>query len=242
LGVLVNAGYEAYQTVNAKVRTRELFCPFEVRVRPKFDDLLLDYKLLKGIEEVADLHAFWEKKAQRNISFTVLQFQPTWLIYSDNDHCHLTDMYFEEAVKAIKFEGRSGDVYLCDPTMPTDPSRGWFSPIFYFRHVVGGYELGLKVSNEWWKKMCAAHPTDEFTKTQVNVCLPTDEAKMTLATIPHAAFRPFYAKPKNFDEAESIWKAAYSELQQRGWKTDVHPSSNWTWIEHKYFEVLYKKL
>src|SRR6185312_9174389 len=61
LTVLVAIGYETYTALNMKFRMRESFSPFRVIVQPKFDELLLDYKLLKDIQDINALHAMWKK-------------------------------------------------------------------------------------------------------------------------------------------------------------------------------------
>ena len=47
LAVLVGIGYGAYKAVSARVVADESFTPYRVVVWPKFDELLLDYKLAK---------------------------------------------------------------------------------------------------------------------------------------------------------------------------------------------------
>src|SRR5580658_7910965 len=62
------------------------------------------------------------------------------------------------------------------------------SPSFYFRQRGSFYELGLKVRDHWWKKVCAANPTEEGSKTTVRTDYMIGEADLTIAKIPHAAF------------------------------------------------------
>jgi len=159
LVVLVGIGYAAYGILKAKATADESFWPYRVVVWPKFDDLLVDFKLLKDVEEANALYELWKKKDQRMISFTVLQLRPSgdWLIYSNTDDCFLSEIDLEEPIEAIAFRSvldrdEGPPVVLRDPTVP----RGRHfhtSPIFYFREGRGGYELGLKVKDDWWKKI-----------------------------------------------------------------------------------------
>lgn len=254
LAVLVELGYEAYQTVSARATAGESFSPFRVVVCPKFDELLLNYKLLKDVGEAKALHSLWEKKDQRLISFTVLELRPSgdWLIYSNTDNCFLSDIDLEEPIDAIAFRSvfereESAPVFLIDPAAPENGLlHSRISPIYYFRQGVGGYELGLKVRDDWWKKICADNPTEEFSKMKVDTNHITGEAKLTIATIPHAAFALFHAR-RDHKQIEDIWKAMDSQLELYGWKRvqpdpDAEVSDPWIRIEHKYFRVQYREI
>jgi hypothetical protein len=225
LAVLVRIGYEAYQTVNGRVAKNESFTPYRVVVWPKFGELLLDYKLLKDVEEATALYALWEKKDQRLISFTVLQLRPSgdWLIYSNTDKCFQTDMDFEEPIEAIAFRNvwnpEDGNaVYLKDPAIPPDTGmqRHDLSPSFYFKQAIGGYELGLTVRENWWKKMCAENSTEVFSKTKVDANYVTGEARLTIATIPYAAFALFGSTPGDYKQIKKVWNSMDSQLPLHG--------------------------
>lgn len=255
LAALGEIGYGAYQTVSARAATDESFSPYRVVVCPKFDELLLDYKLLKDIGEAEALHALWEKKDQRLISFTVLQLRASgdWLIYSNTDNCFLSDLDLEEPIEAIAFRSlwtreEGAPVYLRDPAVP-DAGVLYrdLSPSFYFQQGIGGYELGLKVRNDWWEKMCAENLNEEFSKTKVDTDHIIGEARLIIATIPHLAFAIFHADPGNFKQIDNVWKAMDSQLELHGWKRD-QPNPNdevkdpWIRIEHKYFRVQYREI
>jgi hypothetical protein len=246
--------------VSDRATAGESFSPYCVVVWPKFEELLLDYKLLKDVGEYNALHALWEKKDQRLISFTVLELRPSgdWLIYSNTDKCFLTDMRLEEPIEAVVFrdtlDTEHDPVYLRDPTAPD--ARRLISPSFYFRQGIGGYELGLKVWDDWWKGICAENPTEEFSKTKVDTNAIIGEARLTIATIPNAAFALFHARPshasfsrwlRDYKQIENLWKVMDSQLELHGWKRD-QPDPNaevedpWIRIEHKYFRVNYREI
>lgn len=259
LAVFIGVGYEAYLTVAAKATADESFSPYRVVVKPKFDELLLDYKLLKDVGEYNALCALWKKKDQRLISFTVLQLRASgdWLVYSDTDNCFLSDMNLEEPIEAIVFRGprdtERAPVYLRDQSAT---EARLLSPSFYFRQGIGGYELGLKVWEDWWKEICAENPNEEFSRTKVDNNPIIGEAKLTIATIPNIAFTLFHVNRdytsesrwwRDYRRIEKIRRAIDSQLALHGWERD-QPNPNtdvrdpWIRIEHKYFRVQYREI
>jgi hypothetical protein len=255
LALLLLIGYDLYKTVSAEAKAGETFTPYQLVVWPKFEELLLDYKLLKDTGEAEALHALWEKKDQRLISFTVLQLRPRgdWLIYSNTDNYFRTDMDLEEPIEALAFSsyrnrGNGEEIYLRDPSLPEDGVRNRCdSPSFYFRQRGGFYELGLKVRDDWWKKVCAANPTEEVSKTTVRTDYMIGEADLTIAKIPQTAFAIFHVGQADTKQIENIWKVMDSELDLHGWKREQDDPNAEVWdpwirIKHKYFRVQYREI
>ena len=255
LALLLLIGYDLYKTVSAEAKAGGSFTPYQLVVWPKFDELLLDYRLLKDIREAEALHALWEKKDQRLISFTVLQLRPRgdWLIYSNADHYFRTDMDLEEPIEALAFTSyrnqQEGEgIYLRDPSLPEDRvSNRCDSPSFYFRQRGSFYEVGLKVRDNWWKKVCAANPAEEVSKTKVRTDYMIGEADLMIAKIPDAAFAIFHVGQADSKQVANIWKVMDSELELHGWERE-QPDPNadirdpWIRIKHKYFRVQYREI
>ncbi|HEY6303200.1 MAG TPA: hypothetical protein VIX14_09050 [Terriglobales bacterium] len=241
LTLLVVIGLWGYERVAFKEPPSSLY---RVVISPKFDRLLLDYKLLKSVDEYDRLYALWEKKDQKLIAFTVLRDQANGdpLVYSDAYHYFQSDLNFDEPIEALVFKGRGcDDLYLRDSTL-ADGER-LISPSVYFKWG----DLGLNVRERWWKKVCAENPTREFTKTEVDYDFITGSANLTIATIPPIAFYMVRTPTMTYKESEKLWEVIDKDLALGGWerqKPDVHAEVKdpWIRIEHKYFHVQYRKM
>jgi hypothetical protein len=254
LAALVEAGFEAYLTLNAKATTEEYFSPYTVIVCPKFDQILLDYKILKNDDEVRQLYDLWRKKDQRLIGFTVLKLRPSgdWLIYHDQDRCFLGSVDFEEPIQAIAFSGGVFDrarerntVYLRDPTNP-EIGFATDSPQFYFRQSSGGYELGLKVPHDWWTKICDQNPSAEFRKAKADTDHRFGTTRVPVITVPHIAFGLFRLRYDDYENSRKLWDAIDEVLPKFGWTRVKHEDSEisdpWIRLESKYFDLQYKEI
>ncbi len=247
LAVLVGVGYGAYQIANYK---EPPFSPYRVIISPKFDVLLLDYKLLKNVEEYDQICSLWQKKDQKLIAFTVLQHQANGdsLVYSDAYHYFQSDKKFDEPIEALVFKAvmdkEHDELYLRDPTVL--PNERLTSPSFYFKHN----ELGLDVREDWWKKVCAENPATEFIKTKVDYNGITGSAELTIARLPHMAFTIFRAgrrNYRNYKQIDKLWEVIDKELALEGWERHKpHPDAEvrdpWIRIEHRYFRVQYREI
>ena len=241
LTVLVGVGYWAYEIATYKTLP---FIPYRVIILPKFDRLLLDYKLLKNVEEYHQLSVLWQKKDQKLIAFTVLQYQENGdpLVYSDAHHYFQSDENFDEPIEALVFKAvrdkEHDGLYLRDPTLP-DNNR-LMSPSVYLKYS----KLGLYVREDWWKNVCAETPTSELTKTMVHYKWSTGSAELTIATIPPIAFSIFRAGQRNVKE---LWEEIDKALTLEGWQRhgldpDAEVRDPWIRIEHKYFHVQYREI
>jgi hypothetical protein len=252
LTLLVFIGYESYLTLNSKASADDSFVPFRVVVLPKFDELLRDFRLLKDDASVEALHTLWKKKDQRLIAFTVLKYQASGdpLLYSDVDRCFISKIDLDEPIPAIFFRSVF-DKEPGEPVCLTDPEQSrddWHhrSPSFYFRQTLEGYELGLKVEEDWWKELHAANPTDEFVKTTVDYDLICGWARLGIAVIPYAAFAIFHTG-QDYKLFHKLRDEMDAKLAAHGWtrekedpNAEVHDP--WIRIEHKYFHVQYKEV
>ena len=256
LAALVVAGREAYMTLNAKATTDEYFSPYTVIVLPKFDQILLDYKILEKEDEVRQLFDLWKKKDQRLIGFTVLKPRPSgdWLIYHHQDRDFVGSVDFEERIQAIAFGGFLDDVreentfYLRDPTHP--PEIGFatvYSPQFYYRQSSGGYELGLILPADWWAKICAQNPNAEFRKAKAETDYAFGTTRVPVITVPDVAFALFNLRNNTIENSDKIWTAIDEVLPKFGW-TRVKDENNelhldpWIRLKSKYFDLQYKEI
>jgi hypothetical protein len=253
LAALIVIGYEAYLTLNAKATTDEYFSPYTVIVSPKFDQILLDYKILKNDDEVRQLYELWRKKDQRLIGFTVLKLRPSgdWLIYHHQDQCFLGSVDFEEPIQAIAFSGvldrerETNTVYLRDPT---DPEIGFAtdSPQFYFRRSFDGYELGLSVPQDWWTKICDQNPSAVFRRAKADTDHRFGTTRVPVITVPYIAFDLFRLRYDDYKNSRKIWAAMDVVLPKFGWThikdEDSEVSDPWIRLKSKYFDLQYKEI
>jgi hypothetical protein len=241
LTVLVGVGYGAYEIATYKSAP---FIPYRVIISPKFDKLLLDYKLLKNGEEYDHLSALWQKKNQKLIAFTVLRYRANGdlLAYSDAYHYFQSDEGFDEPIEALVFKAvrdqEHDDLYLRDPTLPNNDRL--ISPSIYLKYG----KLGLDVRESWWKNVCAENPTAELIKTAVDYNWITGSAGLTIATIPPITFSIFWAGHRN---SKKLWEVIDKALALEGWERhkpdlDAEVRDPWIRIEHKYFHVQYREI
>jgi hypothetical protein len=241
LTVLVGVAYWAYEIATYKSPP---FIPYRVLILPKFDRLLLDYKLLKNVEEYDQLSALWQKKDQKLIAFTVLQYQANGdpLVYSDAYHYFQSDERFDEPIEALVFKAvrdtEHDNLYLRDPTLPDNDRL--ISPSVYLKYG----KLGLDVRADWWKNVCAENPATELIKTTVAYDGITGSAGLTIATIPPIAFSIFRAGQRNI---KKLWELIDKALALEGWERhepepDAEVRDPWIRIEHKYFHVQYREI
>jgi hypothetical protein len=241
LTVLVGVAYWAYEIATSK---RPPLTPYRVIILPKFDRLLLDYKLLKNVEEYDQLSALWQKKDQKLIAFTVLQNQANGypLVYSDAHHYFQSDERFDEPIEALVFKAvrdkERDDLYLRDPTLPADDRL--ISPSVFLKYG----KIGLDVRADWWKKVCAENPATELINTTVDYDRITGSAGLTIATIPPIAFSIFRTGQMSSSE---LWEAIDKALALEGWERlkpdpDAEVRDPWIRVEHKYFHVQYREI
>ena len=242
LTVLVGVAYGAHEVATYK---GPLFIRYRVIISPKVDRLLLDYKLLKNVEEYDQLCALWRKKDQKLIAFTVLQHLTDGdpLVYSDAHRYFQNDQNFDEPIEALVFKDardeEHDELYLRDVTLRPDNDR-LISPSLYLKYG----ELGLDVREVWWKNVCADNPTTELIKTTVDYDWITGSAGLTIAKIPHIAFSIFWAGRRN---DKQLWEAIDRALALEGWERhkpdpDAEVWDPWIRIEHKYFHVRYRDI
>jgi len=244
LTVLGGIAYLAYENATYK---KPPFTPYCVIISPKFHTLLLDYKLLKNVEEYDQLFTMWrQKKDQKLIAFTVLQGQANGdsLVYSNAHHHFQSGENFDEPIQALVFKSTRDeereDLYLRDPTLRDDDSL--ISPSICLKYG----RLGIEVRQHWWDKICAENPTTELIKTKVDSNLITGSAWLTIATIPLIAFSIFRARG-NYEQINKLWVEIDKALALEGWERQK-PDPNaevrdpWIRIEHKYFSVEYVDL
>jgi hypothetical protein len=74
-----------------------------------------------------------------------------------------------------------------------------------------GYELGIKVEEDWWKELCAANPSEEFAKTAVDYDPVCGWARLSIAVIPYAAFAIFHTGD-DYELFHKLWDGMDAKL------------------------------
>jgi hypothetical protein len=149
--------------------------------QPNWPNLLQDYKLVKDAEEFRQLREKSLKDAAL-IDFTVLSrahnVDLPALIYWDSRKRFVTEVDYEESIDGIKLE---------DATSKYLPSFA-FSPKVFFKLRGVGYEMGLAVSTDWWKWICATGEIGELVKTKADTNDLIGETRLLRKrTLPSAA-------------------------------------------------------
>ncbi len=196
------------------------FEPYWVSIQPNWYQLLLDYGLIKDLEEwqqmASRLEHFpaWDYNVLRDgIRFTVLKPD---LIYRDDRKNFSRYVKFEENIPEITFYTAAGQ-WPCQPSLSIDRD-------------VGGYALRISAP-------------DSLQNLQRD-----EKGHVTAAWLPGEEFSFYREDPgevnqKRWDKLiasrdkrmrENEWKRE----ETRGWWGRDYPSS----IEHKYFTVYHKRI
>ncbi len=238
---VIGGGYDLYETLKAAGRSKEHFYPHSVLVDPKLHYLLLDYKLIKDAEEFRQL---WEKglKDMLLIRFTVLQPQRDVdlprLIYWDSRKSFVTEVDFEEPVKAVKFE--EPNIIIKELGLRRREL------IWFLRLGPGGYQLGLTVPTEWWQRIRATSDIGELAKTDAETDSGTGEARLLVATLPYEAFEFYYHRETDLRRDQKQKELADEQLSKYGWKREDRSGAEvpdpWLRLEHRYFTVQHRSI
>ncbi len=234
---------------------QERFEPFRVEIAPKWALLLRDYKLVETDEQLRKLFTRAEEQPGRfkvlsyGFTFTVLRPTPGWidfrgLLYSDT---FVSSVDLWSRVQGHAFPQIAHDAPHLDAVLNDEPRiLGTYLSAFVKWGIDGGFDLGIEVDDEWWKRFCETAENKELTTIKADPDPLRGTVRLTIATLPYAEFGVYLGSVEEYSS-----KRAEREEQERerilakfGWKrlteTDAeishvfNPSDE---IEHKYFTV-----
>ncbi len=235
--VIFDAAYRRlYRTLEATHYAEHGFRPFYVCVLPNWPKLLLDYKLIRDIEEWHRLRA--KNTLPGGFFFTVLKpglsfgFEGPNLIYWNDRKVFVTKVDFSERIEGIKFEDEiSTRIGLELP------------PAIYCRHG----ELGIAVRHRWWEQICAKHK--ELANVKVDTDFLTGTTEVPVATLPVEQFETYHSR-----DWERDWKHQKKQLKKlnekrdkllaaNGWKRKSPDYDDETEeLEHEYFTIEHRAI
>jgi hypothetical protein len=230
------------------------FSPYYVRVDPNWYDLLIDFKLIDGIDAWHAVRKFSEERptaeycvVRSGICFMVVQqsedFERT-LIYLNNHRTFVSEVDLEEDVEPLrigridKISEAMGKPSKCDVRL-------------LVRFGADGYKLGIRVPSQRWNEVKAScpKPTEEVAD------YPTGQVDLILAIISYREFdlywEPVVWSSTFYDKnAKQIRSLRDEQRGKLGWKTLEHDSDlgaelgiDWPEsIEHKYFTVEHRAI
>ncbi len=194
----------------------EKFLPYWVVVRPKWDELLFDYGLVRTIEELRAIYAQAANTpssqynlVRDNITFTVVRPD---IIFHNKGNYFSRDVDLWLPIEEVKLPPEIGDTRAQEMQLT-------HSPYICVRSRVNGIEIAL-----------AKRPSDSTGKVS--------------AVLPHAEFAVYLTKSEtNSGRLAKLDKARDDLIKQAGWTRkerviDIAPEM----LEHKYFEVEHKPI
>jgi hypothetical protein len=177
------------------------------------------YQLIIGINYAAlceDFHLVPKEGSQfENVTFTAISY----VLFTRSDeggYSRTLDIYKQLPCGAPAW--MDGNLELED------------RPIFFFRSVVGGYEFGIHVQQEWW--------ASEASRWALKKLRLGNDNSVVLGFLPagyipdHISRRYRPARPTyNFEGRQSRWQ---KRLTSEGWSVDEDRPYN---IRHRYLEI-----
>jgi hypothetical protein len=114
-------------------------------------------------------------------------------------------------------------------------------PRLYFWWDVDGYELGLEVQYDWWKRLCESGEIGELGKIKTRSNQLCGTTRLVIATLPYSEFESYY---QNVDYGQQkVWD---KQLEAKEWKRKVVKDSEirdpWSHVDHKYFAVSHRDI
>src|SRR5216684_6792287 len=178
LTILACICYELGAKFNASRKVESAFEPFCVSIHPNWYQLLTDFKLIGSTEE---WHRICEERDREPTSgysalrtgffFTVILppsgGMPPGLTFWNDRQTFLGGMSLSESVIEEKGEGGMSTLKTEAHPFFRHPKYAQL-PEIYFKWGVGGYELGLEVSRDWWENICKSGEISEIAKTKTH--------------------------------------------------------------------------
>lgn len=267
LSVIVYVARLPYLGLKAAGDQEQNFRPFYLKVAPKWNEFLLDFKLVKDDEEFTELlrtaSAGTEEDEstsapqfnvlQECMMFTFLKSKPlnlqSALIYYNNYSCFLSKIKIEEIISGIKIGKGLDDVYIGKGSLPPDTGAWTFplrNPAVYIKHGAGCFELGLELPENWWEWVCKVNP--ELGKYKSDIDHLTGSVTVMVATLPYDEFCWYWDIGEySLEDTTRINEHRINALAESGWKRMKPPDLEVPvdfpeWIEHKYFTVEHREI
>jgi hypothetical protein len=205
------------------------FLPYWVRVDPKWQQILTDFKLITTSHDWEKIKAEIYDAVPYGISYTVLQ--------QTDDH------QAQVIFRAERSGGFLSEVGFCDVVAPIEFEDVPKRLRLFMKSRGGEYDLGIIVPQKWWDrvKTGCSRPLQEETGESWY------EAELTLARIPHAEFG-WYLKPQcaagsEYDKwRQEMTSERSAQRNSFGWK-ECKLSESWPErIEQTYFEVQHRPI
>lgn len=220
-GIIIIVGFYLYHTHRKRKKILEEFSPFYVHVWPNWHKIFKEFNIINNDEEWQEVVSkIKEKNTDSNpltqgITFTVLrQDENSDLIYLNNHNTFHSEVDFRFRIDEIVIEDKER------------PGSGLFSfsPDFYIKWAIEGYELGITTPESFSKVIMVGDNND----------------LIKISTIPYALFHlPKYRFGMLTEEQLK------QLLEKDNWKLEDQDSearlANWPMmLENEYFTIHYK--
>jgi hypothetical protein len=248
-------GYGLYEKLNLPSKAEDVFTPFCVSFYPKWYPLLLDFKLLSGKEDWKLLCDAENKIPEtefsvfrQGFSFTVIRPPSSegllpGLTFWNNHKTFLNDLELEAAIIERDEE---------DQPIGSEKKHRFFDhpswaslPRIVFKWGAGGYEIGLEVQIDWWKKRCQSGELNELANLKQHTDHLCGTTRIVIATLPYSEFAVYY-RSIEYAEQQKLQEESDKQLLANGWQRkaarDSEISDPWSSVEHKYFSVSHRSL
>jgi hypothetical protein len=204
------------------------FIPYRVRIDPKWQEILTDFKLISASNDWEEIkRSIWEA-VPYGISYTMLQQSDdlqTQVIFRAQHHgIFFSEIEFCEEVAPIQFEDVPMNLRL------------------FMKWGGDSYALGIIVPEQWWErvKMTSTQSIEE----RGGEMWP--ETELVLATIPYAEFDWYRQPDLPYDERErKMEQITANRDAQRikfGWVEAEHYEGGPKYLRHKYFELSHSSI
>lgn len=211
------------------------FLPYQVRVDPKWQQILTDFKLIATSGDWEEIKPAIYDAVPYGISYTVLQ-------QSDD---HQAQVIF----RAERSGGFVSEVEFCDVVAANGFGDVPGKLRLFMKDRGDGYDLGIIVPQKWWDRVKASCPKPVRETGGERWC----EAELTLATLSYAEFdwywqpesgvgpgKIFTGDPQYYIHEEWRQKITFQRDKQRvelGWEEGQYGG-----ILHSYFEVQHRPI
>ena len=197
--------------------------PYTVWIGPKISQMLYDLGIVPPEWKPPDFDS--ESLPERSPVYLLYGGISAVVLQSDSSarlvHWTGRNVY----TKTIEFEQRLDFLKLPYPALKGE-IENW-SPYFFFRPRVDGYEIGIRVAGHWWDDN-----RDRLEKNGIVKSFDTsDEAdagrtRITLAVLPRNVFYPLDFKTVTRKHRRKLLEEIKNELPLGGWKVEA-PWSPW---------------
>jgi hypothetical protein len=218
-----------------------IFEPYYVRIFPNWDQIITDYLRIHHEEDWQKFSAWREGKALPADCYSVLRNDKDGvIIYRGSELGFRTAIDWNNEVKKTDWLR----VIKKDGISPEDFPN---SMDFFVKQYGDVIQLGLRVSEDWWKKFSLQCP--ESVEVETHEAFLFGLVKIVLVQLPIREFDLYWNEiDYKMEKIDKTWKSVRESRKKYGWeeikeKESEIPSS---WqpirIKHKYFEVWHRSL